>query len=410
MKLKFKVKKFIIDNGLKVILIPFDRKITSFYLVYKVGSKYEYDGKRGISHFLEHMMFKGTKRLKPEEFSRIIQRMGGIDNAFTTEDFTFYYVTVPKDEIYKVVKLEADRMEYVTFKEFESEKKVIIEERKESVENSPYGKFWENFSLLSYTVHPYRYPVIGFESDILNITKNDLRNWYNKFYTPSNAFIVISGGMEEKVLLKFIEKIFSKIEKKDKIEKREFYEPEQNFERKMILKLNSSLKILGISFHSVPFSHPDFIKLSLFSALLGGFESSRLYRALVLEKSLCNEVSTFCEEKIDKGLFIFYTILNKDTEFDEVIEIFWREVDSIFQNYIEEMELQKVKNMISSEFLYKMQSTSGRGRIVSLFELNGIFDKIFTYLDEIENIKIEEIVETAKKYIKRERSNYLMLC
>ncbi|MEN3046150.1 MAG: pitrilysin family protein [Candidatus Hydrothermales bacterium] len=410
MKLKFKVKKFTLDNGLKVILVPFDREITSFYLIYKVGSKYEYEGKRGISHFLEHMMFKGTKRLKPEEFSRIIQRMGGVDNAFTTEDFTFYHSTVPKDEIYKVIKLEADRMEYVTFKEFESEKKVIIEERRESVENSPYGKFWENFLLLSYVVHPYRYPIIGFEPDILSITKNDLRNWYNKFYTPSNAFIVISGGIDEKKIIRSIERNFSKIDKKDRVERREFYEPEQNFERKMVLKLFGSIKILGMSFHSVPFSHPDFIKLNLFSALLGGIESSRLYKTLVLERNLCNEVSTFCEEKVDKGLFIFYCVLNKDAEFDEVIDIFWKEVEKIFQNSIEESELIKVKNIISAEFLYKMQSTAGRGRIVSVFELNGIFDKIFSYLDELESLKAEEIIETAKKYIKKERCNYLMLC
>ncbi|MEO0290247.1 MAG: pitrilysin family protein [candidate division WOR-3 bacterium] len=410
MRIKFEVKKYFLDNGLKILLIPMRREIVSFYIVYKVGSRDEIEGKRGISHLLEHMMFKGTKKLKPEEFSKIIQKMGGIDNAFTTEDFTFYYETVPKDAIFKVIEMESDRMLNLNFEEFEAEKNVVIEERKERIENSPFGKFWENFSLLSYTIHPYRYPVIGFEQDILNITKKDLKKWYDKFYSPSNAFIVITGGFEEKEVLKSLKRNFSKIEKKNKIERKIFYEPEQNFERKMVIREKDFLKILGISFHSVPFSHPDFIKLSLFSALLGGMESSRLENILVLEKNLCHEVSTFCEEKIDMGLFIFYAILNKDADFDNVIEIFWNEVEKIIKGDLKDEEVQKVKNMLSSEFLYRMQSTSGRGQIVSHFELNDMFDRIFTYLDEVEQINKDEIIETARKYIKKERANYLILC
>ncbi len=410
MKVKFEVKKYFLDNGLKILLIPMRREITSFYIVYKVGSKDEIEGKRGISHLLEHMMFKGTKKLRSEEFSKIIQKMGGVDNAFTTEDFTFYYETVPKDVIFKVIEMESDRMENLTLEEFESERNVVIEERRERIDNSPFGKFWENFSLLSYTLHPYRYPVIGFEQDLLNITKRDLKKWYDKFYSPSNAFVVITGGFEEKEVLKSLKKNFSKIEKKNKIERKIFYEPVQNFERKMVIRENGFLKILGISFHSVPFNHEDFIKLSLFSALFGGMESSRLEKILVLEKNLCNEVSTFCEEKLDKGLFIFYAILNKDSNFDEIIEIFWKEVERIFKGDIKEEEVQKVKNMLSSEFLYHMQSTSGRGKIVAHFELNNMFDRIFTYLDEVEQVKEDEIIETARKYIKKERANYLILC
>ncbi len=410
MRIKFEVKRCFLDNGLKILLIPMRREIVSFYIVYKVGSRDEIEGKRGISHLLEHMMFKGTKKLKPEEFSKIIQKMGGIDNAFTTEDFTFYYETVPKDAIFKVIEMEADRMVNLNLEEFEAEKNVVIEERKERIENSPFGKFWENFSLLSYTIHPYRYPVIGFEQDILNITKRDLEKWYDKFYSPSNAFIVITGGFEEKEVLKSLKRNFAKIEKKNKIERKIFYEPEQNFERKMVIREKDFLKILGISFHSVSFSHPDFIKLSLFSALLGGMESSRLEKILVLEKNLCNEISTFCEEKLDIGLFIFYAILNKDADFDNVIEIFWKEIEKMLEGDIKDEEVQKVKNMLSSEFLYRMQSTSGRGQIVSHFELNDMFDRIFTYLDEVEQINKDEIIETARKYIKKEKANYLILC
>ncbi len=410
MRIKFKIKKHVLNNGLKIFLIPMRREIVSFYVIYRVGSRNESEGKRGISHLLEHMMFKGTDKLKPEEFSRIIQKMGGVDNAFTTEDFTLYYETIPSDAIYKVIEMEADRMQNIKFNEFESERKVVIEERKERTENSPFGRFWENFSLISYSVHPYRYPVIGFEQDLLNIKKTDLIKWYNTYYSPDNAFIVISGGLDEKKVIKHMEKTFGKINKKAKRNPHIFFEPEQKGERRMILKEGGMLKILGISFQIVPFNHPDFLPLSIFSSIIGGTESSRLNRILVLEKNLSNEVSTFCEEKIDNGLFIFYSILNKNSSFDDVIDVFWKEVEKIKKQGIKENELNKVKNMFSSEFLYRLQSTSGRAYMVSHFEFHGILQKLFTYLDEIEKLKVSDVVDVCGKYIKKERANYLMLC
>ncbi len=410
MKIKFAIKKHIFDNGLRVFLIPMRREIVSFYVIYRVGSRNEIEGKRGISHLLEHMMFKGTDKLKPEEFSRIIQKMGGVDNAFTTEDFTLYYETVPSDAVYKVIEMEADRMRNIKFKEFESERRVVIEERKERTENSPYGRFWENFSLISYSVHPYRYPIIGFEQDLLNIKKTDLIKWYNTYYSPHNAFIVVSGGFDETRLIKHMEKTFGKINKKKKIITQNFFEPEQKGERRMILKEEGMLKILGISFQIVPFNHPDFLPLSVFSSIMGGTESSRFNRVLVLEKNLVNEVSTFCEEKLDNGLFIFYSILNKDSNFDDVIEIFWKEIEKVQERGIKEKELKKVKNMFSSEFLYRLQSTAGRAYMVSHFELHGVLKKLFTYPDEIEKLKVSDVIDVCKKYIKKERANYLVLC
>jgi len=410
MKVKFEIKKHVLNNGLKIFLVPMKREIVSFYLVYKVGSRNEIEGKRGVSHLLEHMMFKGTFKLKPEEFSRIIQKMGGDSNAFTTEDFTLYYETVPSDAIYKVIEMEADRMENIRFNEFESEKKVVIEERRERMENSPYGRFWENFSLISYSVHPYRYPIIGFERDLLNIKKSDLVRWYNTYYTTNNAFIVMSGGLDERKVIKHIEKTFGKIKKKRKKVFENFFEPEQKGERKMVLKEKGMLKILGISFQIVPFNHPDFLPLSIFSSIMGGTESSRFNKILVLEKNLSNVVTTFCEEKLDNGLFIFYSIINRDSNFDDVIEVFWKEIEKIKEEGIKQSELNKVKNMFSSEFLYRLQSTKGLAHMVSHFELHGVLDKLFTYLDEIEKLKASDVVSVCKKYIKKERANYLMLC
>ncbi len=409
-RINFKIYEEELNNGFKIIFIPMDRKVVTVHILYKVGSRNEIEGKRGISHLLEHMMFKGTKKLKPEEYSGIVQKMGGVDNAFTTEDFTLYYSTIPSENLFKILEMEADRMVNCVFNEFESEKKVIIEERKERTENSPFGRFWENLSLLSYTLHPYRYPVIGFEKDLLNIKKKDIKDWYKKYYTPSNSFMVISGGFDRDKTFEKIKEVFGKINKKGEKINEHFYEPEQEGERRMIIKENGFLKILGITFQIPSFSDKEFLPLSMISNILGGSESSRLNKRLVLEMNLCNQVGIYCEEKMDKGLFIFYALLNKDAEFEKVIEIFWNEMQSIKKGEIKKDEMERVKNMLYSSFLYRMQSTQGRAFLISHFELHGDCKRVFKYLEEIDRIKPDDLVEATEKYLKKERSNTLILC
>ncbi len=191
-----KVQEFVLDNGLKVLLLE-DHKspVVTFQVWYRVGSRNEKDGKSGLSHFLEHMMFKGTKKTKPEEYSRIIAKNGGRSNAFTSSDVTVYFATMSRDKIGIEIDLEADRMANALLGEtyFEPEKKVIQEERRLRTEDNPASALGEVAGAVAYMVHPYRRPIIGWMEDIQNLTRQDLVDHYKLYYAPNNAFIVMTG-------------------------------------------------------------------------------------------------------------------------------------------------------------------------------------------------------------------------
>src|SRR6266702_3998558 len=191
-----KVQEFVLDNGLKVLLLE-DHKspVVTFQVWYRVGSRNEKDGKSGLSHFLEHMMFKGTKKTKPEEYSRIIAKNGGRSNAFTSSDVTVYFATMSRDKIGIEIDLEADRMANALLGDayFEPEKKVIQEERRLRTEDNPASALGEVAGAVAYMVHPYRRPIIGWMEDIQNLTRQDLVDHYKLYYAPNNPFIVMTG-------------------------------------------------------------------------------------------------------------------------------------------------------------------------------------------------------------------------
>ena len=195
------MQEFVLDNGLKVLLLE-DHKspVVTFRVWYRVGSRNEKDGKSGLSHFLEHMMFKGTKKTKPEEYSRIIAKNGGRSNAFTNSDVTVYFATMSRDKIGIEIELEADRMVNALLGEtyFEPEKKVIQEERRLRTEDNPVSALGEVAGAVAYMVHPYRRPVIGWMEDIQNLTRQDLVDHYKLYYEPNNAFIVMAGDFSPK--------------------------------------------------------------------------------------------------------------------------------------------------------------------------------------------------------------------
>src|SRR5215472_17241751 len=198
------VKEYVLENGLKLLLLE-DHKspAVTFQVWYRVGSRNEKDGKSGLSHFLEHMMFKGTPSIKPEEYSRIIAKNGGRSNAFTTSDVTVYFATMSRDKIGIELEMEADRMANALLGDtyFEPEKKVIQEERRLRTDDKPVAALDEVTSAVAYTVHPYRRPVIGWMDDIQNLSRQDLVDHYKLYYAPNNAFIVVAGDFSTEEIL-----------------------------------------------------------------------------------------------------------------------------------------------------------------------------------------------------------------
>ncbi|MCI0469121.1 MAG: insulinase family protein, partial [Nitrospirae bacterium] len=246
------VKEHTLNNGLKVLIIN-DHKspLATFQIWYRVGSRDEPSGKTGISHLLEHMMFKGTQKHGSKQFSNIIQRNGGSDNAFTTKDYTMYYQTLSSDRIALSFELEADRMKNLLLdaKEVESEKNVVMEERRMRYDDEPKNLLYEEVVAAAFKAHPYHWPVIGWMTDIQSISSDDLREYYKKYYSPDNAFIIVSGDIAADKILPEIKKNFENIPLNKRERKNLTAEPQQIGERRIYLKKEAELPYLIMAYH-----------------------------------------------------------------------------------------------------------------------------------------------------------------
>src|SRR5690349_1512553 len=278
------VQEFVLDNGLKVLLLE-DHKspAVTFQVWYRVGGRNEKDGKSGLAHFLEHMMFKGTPTTGPEEYSRIIAKNGGRSNAFTSSDMTVYFATMSRDKIGIELDLEADRMANAQLGEkyFSAEKKVIQEERRLRTDDNPASALSEVASAVAFMVHPYRRPVVGWMEDIENLTRQDLVDFYKLYYEPNNAFIVMVGDFSSTEVIEKIRSAFGKIPRGPEPPKVNVEEPEQRGERRVILKKEAELPFTLMFYHAPNLKSPDSFALDVLSVVLAGGRSSRLYRDLI---------------------------------------------------------------------------------------------------------------------------------
>jgi zinc protease len=283
------VQEFTLDNGLKVLLLEEHKSpAVTFQVWYRVGARNEKDGKSGLAHFLEHMMFKGTPTTGPEEYSRIIAKNGGRSNAFTSSDVTVYFATMSREKIDIELQLEADRMANALLGDqyFEPEKLVIQEERRLRTEDNPASALGEVASAVAYTIHPYRRPVVGWMQDILNLARQDLVDFYKLYYAPNNAFIVVVGDFSTAEMLPKIRAAFGKIPRGQEPPKVNITEPEQRGERRVILKKEAELPFVLTFYHAPTLSSPDSFALDLLTVVLAGGKSSRLHHDLVYQKRM----------------------------------------------------------------------------------------------------------------------------
>jgi len=283
------VQESVLDNGLKVLLLE-DHKspAVTFQVWYRVGARNEKDGKSGLAHFLEHMMFKGTPSTAPEEYSRIIAKNGGQSNAFTSSDVTVYFATMSREKIGIELELEADRMANALLGEkyFEPEKKVIQEERRLRTDDNPASALGEVTSAVAYMIHPYRRPVVGWMEDIQHLARQDLVDFYKLYYAPNNAFIVLVGDFSAEEMLPKIKAAFGKIPRGPEPPRVDIEEPEQRGERRLIYKKEAELPLVLSFYHAPNLKSPDSFALDLLTVVLAGGKSSRLYHDLVYQKRL----------------------------------------------------------------------------------------------------------------------------
>ncbi len=397
------VKEYKLENGLKV-LISEDHKVplVTFQIWYRVGSRYEVSGKSGLSHFLEHVMFKGTPRFSSKEFSKIIQRNGGMDNAFTTKDYTAYFEVMASDRAGIPIDLESDRMTNLTMepKETVAERSVVMEERRMRYEDDPQSSLFESIVATALVAHPYRRPVIGWMSDIGGLDRDDLYGHYKEYYSPDDAFIVVVGDVNTEELLKKIRASFGDKKKSDIKKAVVTQEPEQKGEKRVYLKKEAELPYVIAAYHTPSFPHKDSFALEVLNSVLSEGKSSRLYKSLIYEKKVAlNTGADYSGMYLDPFLFFLWGTPAEGKDSAELEKGLYAEVEAIKSAPPSEKEVQKAKNQIEASFVFGQDSLYMQAMKIGLFEILGGWKLIDVYLDGIRKVTPEDVQRVAKKYL-----------
>ncbi len=405
------VQSFTLKNGLRVLFyIDTLSPLVSTQVWYKVGSYYEPSGITGISHLLEHMAFKGSKNYPGDLYSKLILENGGQDNAFTSENYTAYWSDLAYDRYELALKLEADRMKNLLLdsQEFESERKVVMEERRLG-ENSPYSTLYENFYAVAYLSHPYRNPVIGWMDDLKRITISDLRNWYQTYYQPKRAVLVLAGKIKPKEALKKVERYFGGIKGKE-VREKTFSEPLPKGERRIKIKRDVKTPFLMLGYRTCGVQDEDYFPLEVLEGILLRGKSSRLYKTLVYEKNLLTDIWGGSDIEKDPGIFYFFAVIKDTGKIKEVENALYQEIEKLKEDTITTSELEKIKNQVLADFFFQQDRIRSLGFSLARWEIL-LNDYTFfqKYPEKIAAVKKEDIQRVLKRYFIEENRTVALL-
>ena len=397
------VREEVLPNGLKVFISKdTSAPLSVFQIWYNAGSINEQAGKTGLSHLLEHMMFKGTPKYGPKNFSKIIQRAGGVDNAGTTRDYVFYYQKLAPERLSLAIELEADRMQNLIMdpKETLSERDVVMEERRMRYEDDPQNLVYEQVLAAAFNNHPYRWPVIGWMQDLKNITRDDLYNYYKTYYTPNNAMILIAGNVDADTILAKIKKEFGAIPGGQEIKAVNIGDPEQLGEKRLFVKKEAELPYVFAGYKAPNISNDDSSALEVLSSILSGGKSARIYKSLIKEKQIALSAGAGYSS-IQKYSFLFslYAQASPGKMIEDVEKALYEEVEKIKKEPPAQKEVQKAKNQIEAEFIMGQDSVFFQAEILGIFEMIGDWRLKDKYLEGIRKVTPEDVQMAAKKYL-----------
>lgn len=398
-----------LDNGLRVILLKDDSTaLVSVNMLYVVGAKDESPERTGFAHLFEHLMFGGSKNFP--EFDKVVEENAGESNAFTNNDYTNYYITLPSTNLEMALRLESDRMNnlLISQKSLDVQKNVVIEEYKQRYLNQPYGDVWMLIRELSYKVHPYRWSTIG--KDISHIEKTDLeyvKNFYSKYYIPNNAILCIAGNIVKKNALELCEKYFGKIEKGKEIQRERIIEPIQTQKRELRVKRDVPQSVIYISFPMSSRLQKEYYAFDLLSDILSNGRSSRLYNRLVKQEQLFTEVNAFITGDVEEGLFVLTGKYRDEVSLEMGKDALIRELSKLSQEVIDAYEFEKVKNKFESTMSFSQIKNIDRAMNLCYFEHLGDIELINKEIDNYQGLEIKFVQEVAKKTFIEEKSNIL---
>jgi zinc protease len=402
-----------LSNGLKVLLKEIHTApIISSWLWYRVGSRDEVQGKTGISHWVEHMQFKGTPQFPANMLDKAISREGGLWNAMTYLDWTAYYETMPADKIDLALRLESDRMVNSQFdpNEVTSERTVIISER-EGNENEPLFQLGEAVQQAAFRIHPYHHEVIGDMADLHTMTRDDLYNHYRSFYVPNNAVMAVAGDFDTKSMLARIEELFEPVTAGRDPARLARQEPPQNGEVRLSVEGPGATTYAQVCYRFPAASHPDFFPLSVLDSLLAGpsnlnmfsggisNKTSRLYRALV-DKELAVSVRGGAQVTIDPFLYTITMTIHPKRKAEEALAVLDKEIERVKEEKVSKGEISRAIKQARALFAYGSENITNQAFWMGFSEMFADYNWFETYLDKLSAVTAKDIQRVANEYFK----------
>ncbi len=393
------IRSHTLANGLRIIVWP-DHDIPNvvMYNFVRAGSRNEYPGITGLSHFFEHMMFNGTSKREQGQFDREMTAAGGDNNAYTTNDITVYMDWFPRTALKIVFDLEADRLGHLRIdpEVVETERGAVASERRLRVDNNNVLRLLEQMRATAFVAHPYQFPVIGWPSDIESWTQDDLISFYKTYYAPNNCTLVITGDVNAAEIFKLAEDYFGAIPAQKPPASVRTVEPEQKGPRRLLIETDAQTPLLHMAFHAGSATDPETLPLSVLLNILVGGDSSRLHRILVEEEQLAISVGGFQDEGFDPGLVYFYATLPPDGDPAAVEARMLEELTRIAVEGVSAEEFAKARNIILADFWRGLATIRGKASALGNFEIfNGSFEKLFELPDDVKAVTVDELKDAA---------------
>jgi zinc protease len=396
-----------LKNGLRIIVKEDHRAPTAVQMVwYRVGSIDEVDGASGVAHVLEHMMFKGTPNVGPGEFNKQVAAAGGRDNAFTSRDYTAYFQQVPKEKLADMMQLEADRMRHLNVdpKEFAQEIKVVMEERRMRTDDDPQSKLFEQMNAVAFQAHPYRRPIIGWMNDLETMTAADAKAWYDTWYVPNNAYVVITGDVDHKDIFALAEKYYGPLEGHALPRRKQQIEPAQEGTRQVTVKAPAELPVLIMGYKAPILRDADKdsepYALEMLSAILDGHDAARFNKKLVREDKIAQSINIEYDSTArGPGMFYFSGSPAEGKTVSDLESALRTELTRVQQEGVSAAELKRAKAQLLASQVYKLDSMFGQAMEIGQAESAGIpYQKLNRMLEKLQKVTAADVQAVAKKY------------
>jgi len=401
--------KFTLENGLRVIVHRDETTpMAAVNILYNVGAKDEDPEHTGFAHLFEHLMFGGSINIP--NYDEPLQMVGGDNNAWTNNDITNYYLTVPKANLETAFWLESDRMLSLAFskKSLEVQQNVVIEEFKQRYFNQPYGDVWLHLRPLAYKEHPYQWPTIGKSIDhIEKATLKEVKEFFFHHYAPNNAIMVVAGNVDTQQVKELSEKWFAPIERREVPERNLPEEPVQNEFRSKRIDSNVPFDAIYMAFHMGKRMDEDFYIVDLVSDVLSNGQSSRIFQSLVKEKNLFSTIDAYITGEFEPGLFLITGKLVEGVAMKTAELSIWEELNKMASIKVDEYELQKVKNKIESTLVFSEISYLNKAMNLATHELLGDANDINKEVDKYQKVSANDILNSSAKIFRKENCSTL---